>query len=118
MLDDENFRTAKGDAPGAKHKSGSIYDLLAAKPGVFKGFGKWNTTHVIAKGKSIKVYMNDVMVADLDLDSDKYKKLFAESKFAKNKKIAPKYAKGLKGPIGLQDHRSQMWFRNVKIREL
>ena len=118
MLDDENFRTAKGDKPGPKHLSGSVYDLLAAKPGAFKGHGVWNTTHIIMKSAQVTVYMNGVLVADLDLNSDEYKKMFAESKFARNKKTAPKYAKNKAGTIGLQDHRSQMWFKNAKIREL
>ena len=118
MLDDDNFRTAKGDKPGPKHLSGSVYDLLAAKPGAFKGHSVWNTTHIIVKSKVVIVHLNGVLVAEIDMNSEEYKKMFAESKFAKNKKIAAKYGKNLKGTIGLQDHRSQMWFKNVKIREL
>jgi len=118
MLDDENFRSPKGEKPGPKHLSGSVYDLLAAKPGAFNGHNTWNTTHIIMKSQKVTVYMNGVLVADLDMNSEAYKKMFAESKFARNKKTAPKYAKNAKGMIGLQDHRSQMWFKNVKIREL
>ena len=118
MLDDENFRIAKGEAPGEKHKSGSIYDILAAKPGVFKGHSTWNTTHLIVKSQKVTVYMNGVLVADLDLASDQYKELFSKSKFAKLKKFSAKYGKAIKGPIGLQDHKSEISFKNVKIREL
>ncbi len=118
MLDDKNFRTVKGDAPGPKHLSGSIYDILAAKTGAFKGYDVWHTTHVIAKDKKVTVYMNGVLVADLDMSSEGYRKMFAESKFAKMKKLAEKYAKGMNGPLGLQDHKSIVWFKNAKIRKL
>lgn len=118
MLDDENFRTAKGEKPEARHLSGSVYDLLAPKPGAFKGHSTWNTTHIIMKNTKVTVYMNGVLVSELDLNSEAYKKMFAESKFAKNKQTAARYAKNIKGTVGLQDHKSQMWFKNVKIREL
>ena len=118
ILDDPNFKGAKGNSPTDKQKSGSIYDILAAKSGVYKGHDKWQTTHVIAKDKKISVYMNGELVADLDLDSETYKKLFNVSKFAKNPKLAEKYAKGMSGPIGLQDHKSEIWFKNAKIKKL
>jgi hypothetical protein len=118
ILDDVNFRTVKGEAPGSKHLSGSIYDILAAKPVLFKGHDKWHTTHVIVKGTRVTVYMNGTLVADIDQSSETYKKLFAESKFARSKKIAPKHGKNVMGTIGLQDHKSIVWFKNAKVRKL
>lgn len=118
ILDDVNFRSVKGEAPGPKHLSGSIYDILAAKPTVFKGHDKWHITHVIVKGQKVTVYMDGTLVADLDQSSEAYKKMFAESKFTRNKKTAPKYGKNKMGTIGLQDHKSIVWFKNAKVRKL
>ena len=118
ILDDVNFTTVKGKAPGPKHLSGSIYDILAAKPVLFKGHDKWYTTHIIVKGTQVTVYMDGTLVADIDQSSETHKKLFAESKFARNKKIAPKYGKNIIGRIGLQDHKSIVWFKNAKVRKL
>lgn len=118
ILDDENFRSAKGDPPTEKQKSGSIYDIQAAKPGVFKGHDTWNTTHVIAKGKKVTVYMNNILVAEIDQASEQYKELYKQSKFSKQKKIDPKFGKAMSGPIALQDHHSEIWFKNAKVKEL
>jgi hypothetical protein len=85
---------------------------------VFKGHSVWNSTHVIAKGKKITVYMNGVLVVEIDQDSAEYQELYAQSKFPKIKKIAPKFGKAMSGPIALQDHHSEIWFKNAKIRSL
>ena len=118
ILDDKNFRDKKGDSAGPKHLTGSIYDLIAAKPGLFKGHGTWNTTHIIAIDNKVSSFLNGVLVAEIDKNSDEYTKVFLESKFSRNKKRAPLYAKVKKGPIGLQDHHSEVWFKNAKVRPL
>ncbi len=59
-----------------------------------------------AEGYSIRVY--------LDLNSARFSSLLASSKYDQ----VPGFAEERKGHIVLQDHGDDVWFRNIKIREL
>jgi hypothetical protein len=58
--------------------------------------------------------MNGEKVCSYQLGSEDWKKRVANSKF----KNWPEFATIDKGHICLQSHGSEIWFRNVKIREL
>ena len=118
MIDDFNFKDRKGKGPGNKQKSGSIYDLVAAKPGHFKGHDVWNTHHVIFDGKALTVYMNGELVSETVVGSEGYMDVFTKSKFGRRDPKGEKFAVQKAGPIGLQDHKNIVSFKNAKIRKL
>jgi len=75
---------------------------------------QYNTTRIIVRGNQVEHWLNGKQVVSIEMHGDQWNKLVKGSKFARGKQIG--VAK--KGHIVLQDHRSPVWFRNIRIREL
>jgi hypothetical protein len=92
---------------GAQVGSGGLYNNQkgASKPlkVADKPVGQWNRFRIIMVGEVVTVYLNDVLVVD---------KVVMENYWERNKPIYPV------GQIELQSHGSQLYFRNVFIREI
>lgn len=90
---------------------GSIYGVAAAKRGALKPAGEWNQQQIVCRGRKVKITLNEEVILDVDLD-----------------KVAPggKTVDGnphpglqrTKGHIGFLGHGDQVWFRNLRIKEL
>ena len=95
-----------GQEPGV-HVTGSIYDVLAPMRNMSKPHGEWNEMEVTNKGTKVKVILNGFKVIDADLGQ------LTEpiGKFDFPYSELPK-----KGYIGFQNHGSELWFRNVRIK--
>jgi len=89
---------------------GSIYGVVPAKTGFLKPAGEWNSEEIIAKGKQIKVILNGETIVDADIE-----------KASANGTIDGKEHPGLKrdsGHICFCGHGAEVWFRNLRIKEL
>lgn len=89
---------------------GSVYGIIAAKRGFLKPVGEWNTEEVIVKGDNIKIILNGEVIVDGNM---------AEA--SKNGTADHKDHPGLKrhkGHIGFLGHGSELWFRNIRIKDL
>ncbi len=89
---------------------GSVYGIIAAKRGFLKPVGEWNTEEVIVKGTHVKVILNGEVIVDGDI---------AEA--SKNGTADHKKHPGLKrekGHIGYLGHGSEVYFRNIRVKEL
>jgi hypothetical protein len=53
-------------------------------------------------------------VVEYEVGGEAFKAGWAKSKF----KNDPKFARDRRGYVDLQDHGDEIWFRNIKIREL
>lgn len=89
---------------------GSVYGVIAAKRGFLKPVGEWNYQEVVVNGSKIKVILNGTTILDGDM-----------SEARKNGTLDGKDHPGLKrekGHIGFLGHGSEVWFRNIRIKEL
>ena len=77
---------------------------------------EWNQLLITCQGSQIRVELNGELVNQLDLDewaSPHRRPDGTEHKFDIAYRDHPR-----QGYLGLQDHGSDCWFRNIKLREL
>jgi hypothetical protein len=89
---------------------GSVYGVIPAKRGYLKQAGQWNSQQIIAKGNSIKVVLNGVVIVDGDIAAA-----------SQNGTMDHENHPGLKnkmGHIGFLWHETPIQFRNIIINEL
>ena len=115
VLDNAAHPDAKMGTNGNR-QAGSLYDLIPADPQNFKGAGEWNTAELIVKDKHVKHIQNGEVVVEYEYGTQMWDALVARSKFPG---LNP-YWTNLQeeGYIGLQDHGNNVWYRNIKIKEL
>ena len=117
MLDDAVHPDAKLGRDGNRTVS-SLYDLItASKDKRPNRIGDWNNAYVITKGTKVEHWLNGRLVVSYDRSTDEFRALVAKSKYAD-----PKYGKNFgewaDGHILLQEHGDEVWFKNVKLRDL
>lgn len=81
---------------------------------IVKPAGEWNTTRIIFTPELVEHWLNGKKVLSFVPWSDDWKKRKDAGKW----KNTPDYAKFKTGFIGLQDHDSPLWFKNIKIKKL
>lgn len=115
ILDNERHPDAILGKDGNR-KAGSLYDLIPAKPQNTKPAGEWNSVEIICYQGTVVHKQNGEVVVEYHLWTDDWNKLVADSKFPglnENWADVPK-----EGYIALQDHGNDVWFKNIKIKEL
>jgi hypothetical protein len=113
MIDDE--RNADAKLAKGKRVTGSFYDVLKPeRTDLTQAPGQINKSRVIVKGNHVEHWLNGAKILDYSCDSEALKTALQGSKFKNVKGFGEK----IKGHILLQDHHSEVWFRNVKVREL
>lgn len=113
ILDDAKHPDAKLGVNGNR-TLGSLYDLIAAptdKP-FRKGF--FNTAMVVVKGNQVEHCLNGVKIVEYERNNQMWEALVDFSKY----KDWPNFGNAEEGLILLQDHGDEVWFQNVKIKEL
>ena len=96
-------------------KAGSLYDLIPADPQNTKPAGEWNEAGILIYQGTVVFKQNGANVVEFHLWTDDWKKMIGNSKF-KDFEWFLNTAK--EGYIGLQDHGNDVWFRNIRIKEL
>ena len=102
--------------PNPRQNCAAIYDVQPPAKDALKPIGEWNRMVIMARGSRIFVVLNgeQVTAADLDQWTEAHKNPDGTpNKFNTAYKDMPR-----KGPIGLQYHGSQVWFRNLRVKEL
>lgn len=114
ILDNERHPDARLGRDGNR-MAGSLYDLIPAKPQNAKPAGEWNQVGIICYQGTVVFRQNGENVVEFHLWTDAWKQMVANSKF----KDWPTFVDPAhEGYIGLQDHGNDVWFRNIKIKEL
>lgn len=114
-LEIQLFDSAGREKPG-KHDCGALYDAAAPAVNAAKPAGEWNHVEITARRNIVRVVLNGRPVLDADLDqwTEAGKNPDGtDNKFKKALKDMPR-----KGYIGLQDHRSPVLFKNIKLKRL
>lgn len=123
VLDNENHPDAKLGKDGNR-KSASLYDMIPANPQNSKPFGEWNKTKIMVYKGTVVHYQNDEVVLEYHLWTPQWKEMLDKSKFSKDKwpeayeLLLNCGGDNREGFIGLQDHGDNVWFRNIKVKNL
>ena len=114
ILDDVRHPDAKLGRDGNR-TVGSLYDLLPA-PKDKRCFppGEWNHARILSQGKHVEFWLNGSKTVECERGSPEFRRLVALSKFHN----IPGFGEWADGHILLQEHGSEVSFRNVKIRVL
>ena len=115
VLDNVNHPDASKGTNGNRQSS-SLYDLIAASPQNSKPFGNWNQVEVLARGNEIRHIQNGDTVVSYTIGSERMDSLIAISKWPNENPNWREIAS--EGYIGLQDHGDNVWFKNIKLKEL
>lgn len=98
-----------------KSRAGDLYELFATSSQKFvKPAGQWNHVEIIADKGKLDFFMNNEHVLDTTIWNDAWKNNIANAKF----KDMPDFGTFKKGRIALQDHGADVWFRNIRIKNL
>jgi hypothetical protein len=97
-----------------KQKSGASYDMHVAENKTLKPASEWNSSKIMVNGNHVEHWLNDQKVVEYELGSTDWKKRKESSKWKEWKG----YGMAAKGHIDLQDHGSEVWYRNIKLKNL
>jgi hypothetical protein len=98
------------------HDTGAIYDLVKPSKNAMKPQGEWNHMVITCDGPKLSIELNGELVTQMNLDqwtSPNRRPDGSEHKFDVAYKDHPRF-----GYIGLQDHGSPCWYKNIKIKTL
>lgn len=110
ILDDLNY-------PGETleiRMTGANYDMHTPGPKNLKPVGEWNEAKIIVNGTHVEHWLNGDKVVEYELHSEDWKTRKAASKW----KDVEGYGMVSKGHIDLQDHGDEVWYRNIRIKNL
>lgn len=106
--------TCHPDAKIIKHRAGDLYDLISCSKETVKPAGEWNLIKLVSNHGKMEFWLNGTNTVNFTMHTPEWDAMVAGSKF----KNMPDFGKATKGRIALQDHGDEVWYRNIKIKEL
>ena len=121
ILDDKNHPDAKAGNNGNR-TIGSLYDLIKANakeyiPSLYTQKyvnESWNRARIVVNGTLVQHFLNGCKVVEYQRNSQQWRALVGYSKY----KDWPNFGESEQGLILLQDHGDDVFFKNIKIKEL
>jgi len=98
------------------HDTGALYDLVKPSKNAMRPAGEWNHIVITSDRQLIEIELNGEKVTRMNLDEWPEKNKRADGtahKFDVAYKEHPR-----KGYLGLQDHGSDCWYKNIKLLPL
>ena len=129
LIDDENYATihnltAYNSSLGASEpaklqdwqSTAADYAMYVPDPAqkVLNPAGQWNSARIVFSTEKVEHWLNGKKVLSFVPWSEDWEKRKNSGKW----ESAPDYGKFKTGYIGFQDHGSDLWFRNIKIKKL
>ena len=129
LIDDENYASIHDiksynesvgfENPSELHllqQTASDYAMHVAKPELknLNPPGQWNSSRIVFTEKLVEHWLNGIKVLSFVPWSEEWYKKKNSGKWDNT----PDYGKFKSGYIGFQDHGSDLWFKNVKIKKL
>jgi len=81
---------------------------------ILNPIGTWNSSEIIFNNGKVTHFLNGKKIVEFTAWTDEWNEKVKKGKW----KEFPAYGKAKTGFIGLQDHGSKVWFKNIKIKEL
>ncbi|HWR34333.1 MAG TPA: DUF1080 domain-containing protein [Clostridia bacterium] len=113
VLDDAKHPDAKLGKDGNRTLA-SLYDLIPAATKMPNPIGEWNHARIVVQGSHVEHWLNGVKVVEYERGGKDFLERKAMSKF----KDRTGFGEATQGHILLQEHGSEVFYRNVKIRML
>ncbi len=98
------------------HDTGAIYDLVKPSENAMHPAGRWNELELECRGSDIRVAINGKTVSSMD--ASQFTEPFLRPDGTSHKFDVAYSDHPRSGYIGLQDHGSDCWYRNIKLRVL
>jgi len=102
-------------ASDPRRVAASLYSLIAPAPRIPPKIGEFNHSRLVVKGKHVEHWLDGTKVVEFDTGGAEVQKLLRSNLPAGS---APNAPIAESSPISLQNHSSEVWFRNIKIRVL
>ncbi|MBO6495787.1 MAG: DUF1080 domain-containing protein [Roseivirga sp.] len=116
LLDDLGWEEINNATLAEWQKTGADYAMYPADTTqkIVKPAGEWNTSKIIFTPEKVEHWLNGKKIVEFVPWSEDWYERKAVGKW----KDFPKYGSFKTGYIGLQDHDSPLWFKNIKIKKL
>ena len=116
MIDNSRHPDAKHGAP---YQTGALYSILGPSQAVSKPAGDFNHSQLVVRGNHVQHWLNGVKVIDTTLDTQELKENLAH-RWGANSGV---YHLMVDQPVkdchfSLQNHDTETWFRNIKVKRL
>lgn len=98
------------------HDTGAIYDLVKPRANAMKPAGEWNHIEITCDDNRIEIVLNGQKVTQMDLDE--WTEINKRPDGTPHKFDVAYRDHPRKGYIGLQDHGSDCWYRNIKLKRI